>query len=564
LAYATVLLLLAGNCSAITGTNISPSAADRAKWDASTRTATVVVAAYDASDDWKNAADVICDGIADQDTITGVVDCNTRVILSDGTFLINNISVNNYGIFMDCNNCILDMSPGTWIIVDANGESYQHCDPVRQGVGIGGQANYNVTIRGGNIDCNYYGDATTVNKAVMMNGYATDPNLSYNLVIDGVHMMRAKDEGCAIEYSHNGEIKNCYVKDCGWSGITMADMASGSVHNNWVDNCGLIGGNPPLSKNISLLGCSNMDVYQNYITNAKQGGIGINAAAAYIHPSQNISIRDNTITNFKGASGIRSTATDSKYTQGLDISGNDINTMESQSGILLEYIKTFNITNNTIRNCLYWLYLGATCYSGNVEGNRYTSGKLYVTGSTSTKINSLNVFHITDIKELDTDFVYTLNAGETIQTAHSDINQLDIPRIVSVAAVTHTNFTVMQVQVYGYDQFGSLKSNLVDLHAGNGWASQTAAAFSVISFVQIYARTGTGSGDSVVVGINNKVAIPEMLISSASILKAKRNGANIAVPTIDTTYSLLTLAAISDDDDFTFWIKRERNWAIYP
>jgi hypothetical protein len=463
---------------------------------------------------------------------------------------------------MDCNNCTLDMSPGTLILCDANTgnpNDFNRMDCIRQ-TGV----NHDITIRGGTIDCNNFGWGDSINKGIMLNGYYGDVNLCYNFTIDGVTILRARNEGLAIEYSRNGVVRNCHVSECGWSGITMAQVVYGLVYNNDVNNCGLKGGNPPLSRNISSLGCKHLDIFDNTVTNARQGGIGVNADAIYIYRSENISIHNNTIVDCNGAAGIITNAI-GDYTSNLNIRDNYVSTRagSGQQGIWLDCVKNFEVTGNTCKpDGGYWIYVTSNNSTGRIASNRYPSSKIAVISGTGINSFSGSTVFTGSIKAAQADYLHPALDATDIST-HTDVNTLDYPRSVVAAAVSHNNLTYIRVQLGGIDQFGAAYSALLTLNDSDYWTASSPPLVRV-DLVKCYDRTGSGVGDTINVGTNRTIGLGRTLLAATDILKVERNGVGISVPAIDIINGAATMNAITDGDNFTFHIKDNLNWPITP
>ncbi len=137
--------------------------------------------------------------------------------------------------------------------------------------------------------------------------------------------------------------------------------------------------------------------------------------------------------------------------------------------------------------------------------------------------------------------------------------QPDVPRTIVWAFDSHAQITAYTLVIVGVDARGI--SHTETFTAASGWSGETAYAYLVVTSITMTARTGTGVGDTMDIGIGSKVGTKGRI---EAVDKIKKNNAHMAAAsyTVDTTYNTIDLStggAIVAGDDFTVWFRQLEN-----
>lgn len=138
--------------------------------------------------------------------------------------------------------------------------------------------------------------------------------------------------------------------------------------------------------------------------------------------------------------------------------------------------------------------------------------------------------------------------------------QPDVPRTLSWT-LGHSNITEYDITVVGVDSFG--KTITVSWDETAGWSGETLQAFLKITSITMTTRTGTGSGDTMNVGVTDVLGLSNKFYYDQDILRVNKNGASVTVANaqIDPTYGTLDLsvAGLSAGDEYTVWYLSSNN-----
>ncbi len=142
--------------------------------------------------------------------------------------------------------------------------------------------------------------------------------------------------------------------------------------------------------------------------------------------------------------------------------------------------------------------------------------------------------------------------------------QPDQPRTLSGAFDSHANITAYTLVIVGKNAQGQPVSST--LTQADGWSWQTANAFSHINSITMTARTGTGVGDTIDVGIRSKLGVSSPFYAIADVFKVTKNGADFPAASwvAESTYCTIDVAAVAaivDGDVFAVWYKTNLNIA---
>lgn len=258
------------------------------------RTATVVVAAVDASLQARAQADLNCDGVSDQDTINEAFNHlganGGRVVLSEGTFVIDG------PIVIPVDNITL-RGQGRSTLIDGDGLATNEHAIVISGV-------TNCTIKKLAIQTEAGGGKTC--HCIFIEDGANSFEIEYVTIVDsdsdGIHI-----EGTNI---FDGSIHNCHIEDADDYGIYVSMAAANSMLR--------------------------LHIFDNFVTGAGNSGIALWGAAGN---SSYCNIVGN-IVYLNGDEGI--TIWDSDYT----IINNNISFSNGQWGIRVRVSEHVNLNNN--------------------------------------------------------------------------------------------------------------------------------------------------------------------------------------------------------------------------
>ncbi len=143
-------------------------------------------------------------------------------------------------------------------------------------------------------------------------------------------------------------------------------------------------------------------------------------------------------------------------------------------------------------------------------------------------------------------------------------NQPDVPRTLTWAFDSHLQITAFSITFTGTDARGNTITETIT--QASGWTGETANAYATITSIIMTARTGTGAGDTMDIGIGSKLGLSNKISAAAQVFKVTKNKADwpAASYTVDATYSLVDVStggAIVADDNFTVSYKTPMNLA---
>jgi len=139
--------------------------------------------------------------------------------------------------------------------------------------------------------------------------------------------------------------------------------------------------------------------------------------------------------------------------------------------------------------------------------------------------------------------------------------QSDIPRTLSGHFDAHANITAYIIEITGVDARG--RTQVETLTEADGWDWETDNAFAIITSIIMTARTGTGAGDTMDIGITDVLGLANKIYATSDVFKIKKNTANetVAGAQVDVTYCTYDMAVIglAATDDFTIWYRSNLN-----
>ncbi len=329
------------------------------------RTATLVVAASDATAAEKAQADYVCDGTADDVEIQAAVNASEEVKLSTGTFNISN------KITIPSNRQIVGSGVATRVTLANNVDDVVFINSDYTNASGG---NTNIVIRDMLIDGNNLGQGAS---AVIMNKYAAEPDIaeegigtitfSYvtGFALQNLTILNGWLNGIEIVNSSNGEVSNNHVAYAGDDNIGIDGKSSYiKIIGNDAYDIGLYKqktGATGLS-DIEVEDCHDISVVGNnmYQTTAPEtfdvNGLYIVRHAGYAVATYNIVASGNTVNMLGGdvtagyyARGITISSPDATPVQDVSIVGNTVRI----SGTATHYLtQSIYITGLTMKDIL--------------------------------------------------------------------------------------------------------------------------------------------------------------------------------------------------------------------
>lgn len=139
--------------------------------------------------------------------------------------------------------------------------------------------------------------------------------------------------------------------------------------------------------------------------------------------------------------------------------------------------------------------------------------------------------------------------------------QPDKPRTLSGHFDSHVNITAYTIAIVGVDAKGiAITETMTE---ADGWDWETDSAFATITSITMSARTGTGVGDTMDIGITDVLGLSNVIYATGDVYKISKNNANavVAGAQVDATYDTYDMAVIglAGTDDFTIWFRSNLN-----
>jgi hypothetical protein len=176
-----------------------------------------------------------------------------------------------------------------------------------------------------------------------------------------------------------------------------------------------------------------------------------------------------------------------------------------------------------------------------------------------TMFTNQMVEHFQDILAASATYIRSNeDLSEAIPNTFTLDAQPDVPRVLTWAFDAHAQITAYTIVFTGIDAKGAIITETIT--EASGWSGTLSRAFATITSIIMTARTGTGAGDTMDIGIGSKVGLANPIVAAASVFKVKKNNANLAAASytaeaVYDTVDLSTGGAITGGDDFTIWYK---------
>jgi hypothetical protein len=296
--------------------------------------------------------------------------------------------------------------------------------------------------------------------------------------------------------------------------------------------------------------------------------------------TSSISVINNKILNFTSV-GIELLSANNSYIDNNKIIG----TTGSLYGISFNALSPSNgvyVTNNRIKGISTSLLTAGiyerktSAYYGN-EGNYYWGNYIqYATTALKVapdagQVRNARQTTIYSEQHIDT-FTDVLGVVATHVRSNEDLSeaipntftidlQPDVPRTLSGHFDAHANITAYTIVIRGTDASGL--STLETKTEADGWDWETNQAFATITSIIMTARTGTGAGDTMDIGITDVLGLSNKILEIADVYKIKKGQDNQTVATaqVSATYYTYDMSVIglADGDDITIWYRTNLN-----
>ncbi|MBU1067881.1 right-handed parallel beta-helix repeat-containing protein [Patescibacteria group bacterium] len=554
------------------------------------RNATLVVAASDASDLSKAQADYICDGAADDVEIQAAIDAlpagGGLIHLSEGNYLLSaTITLDDY--------VILEGSGWNTIIKAKNAFGNIDC--------IATVSKTGVHVRNLQVDGNFANNpragSNDDQNGIHFNG-CTHSSAEYTYVHDMPdNGLATSSSSTEISFDHNR------VEDCHWKGIMVWEGKRCSVSNNHVKGTNIVVEYLSAEENIiignvienagtaSASGVAiwvvaptfELTICANVIKNSADDGIRLSGGA---NPLRGVVISNNIIVDAAtkgirfyhdgGGLAIASVTINSNYIYnsgyGIQFLGPGIiedvvvigNIIDGSSGFQFDSpgaFTRFTIVGNTVTNG-NWAIYGLNGSKHRIAGNTFNTTN-FINGDLSTAviydqhsdlfmdILAVTANHVVNNEDLSVGLPITFTLAA----------QPDVPRTLSGHFDSHAQITAYTIAITGVDAKGN---TIVETKTeADLWDWETNNAFATVTSIIMSARTGTGAGDTMDIGITDVLGLSNVIYATSDVYKIKKNNANatVAVAQVNATYDTYDMAVIglAATDNFTIWFRSNLN-----
>lgn len=138
--------------------------------------------------------------------------------------------------------------------------------------------------------------------------------------------------------------------------------------------------------------------------------------------------------------------------------------------------------------------------------------------------------------------------------------QPDVPRRLTWSFDSHAQITAFTIVFTGISAKGDVITQTIT--EASGWTGYTNDAYAFVTSIIMTARTGTGAGDTIDIGVNDVIGLANPIPATDWVYKIKKNNAHFPVAsyTVEAVYDTVNLAtagAITGGDDFTIWYKTQ-------
>ncbi len=559
--------------------------------------ATIVVAASDSLN--QGAANYVCDGAADEVEIQAAIDAlptgGGTVLLLEGTFNISSrIELVSNMILAGCgfNTLLYLINAAEDHVIYADGSASAKENIIVRDLQVdGNDANQVGAVNLNGIHFEHDVWESTIENTWVHNckdlgivcwgsvaNHAKDIVIQSNTCYDNVRDGIAVDNDCErIVISNNicnnnvgfgigigSDVVNCVISDNICTGNLIGFYIAVACHYNLIAN-NVFANNT--THGIRYIGASLYNVITgNYIYGNGRNGI--------IFENGNTDTYAQICNNYiylNGWHGMDLYQSSYNIIQGNVILNNSQDTTNTYDGIRIRSTSTHNvISENFIRSDVvnvhrYCYEEAAAVDNNNTVKHNYMSGA----GTALMLIQGADTRAWLQFSDL---FMDVLAVSATQVRSNEDLSagvpitftidaQPDVPRTLSGLFDTHANITAYTIVITGVDAKGNTVTETIT--EADGWDWETSNAFATITSIIMSARTGTGVGDTMDIGITDVLGLSNVIYETGDVYKIKKNNANavVAGAQVDTDYATYDMAVIGlgAADDFTIWYRSNLN-----
>lgn len=507
-----------------------------------TRSATLVVAASDSSASCKAQADYVCSGIDDQVEILAALALAKDIKLSEGTFNIAPFTITQGDVYLhgsgrdatilklqDNSDADAMTLAGRYITLSdftldgnrANQASGNGIVPTYVGFSWADIHNLLIhDVKDAAIDCNT----------------ATDDVDIYSTVIFDC------DKGIDLGAGSGGwNLYGLHIYRCDFAGITMG----GGAKWHLISASRIIGAGTG-KYGIYISGAIFIQIVGCDIDAWARDGIRIECGTANSRKIMitDCIIEDNSYESLGTYSNIFVNMTGAFGVDELTIADNHLTIWTNEKlSIEIPISGAGRVTNASIQGNQITSAAFAGVSSGSIY-DRYSDLFMDVLAVSATHIRSNE-----DLNEAIPN-TFTLDA------------QPDKPRTLSGHFDTHAQITAYTIVITGVDAKGNTVTETFT-EAASPWDFETSNAYATVISIIMTARTGTGAGDTMDIGITDVLGLSNIIYETGDVYKISKNNANatVAGAQIDTDYDTYDMAVIGlgATDDFTIWYRSNLN-----
>lgn len=140
-------------------------------------------------------------------------------------------------------------------------------------------------------------------------------------------------------------------------------------------------------------------------------------------------------------------------------------------------------------------------------------------------------------------------------------HQPDVPRTISFAFDSHANITAFTITIEGWTSLGTYATETFT--EASGWAFESSYAYISISATKMTSRTGSGTGDTIDMGMTDVLGLGHRPFVYGDIYYLKKNTVwqSVASAQYSSTYGTYDMSVIglTAGDDYTFKYRISRN-----
>lgn len=356
--------------------------------------------------------------------------------------------------------------------------------------------------------------------------------ITYAIVCNG-------GSGDIAEYSRDVVFRNICVD------VTANGSTTQNAYRTTIIDCSIVAGERGYLDQGNTEDLKIINSYFNSIWN----GIALSDTSKYI-----------TIMNCKiTVAGARNGITvGGQYTQLLS---NAINTSNRNAITIGGSVSNVNIEDNIISGCIGYNAIGINIAATaiiikNNDVSQVVLGLLDY--GNNTVYSDQHTDLLQDVLALSANHIVNaedLSVGSPITCTLAA--QPDVPRTLSWV-LTHAQITEFTIDFVGVDAKGNIITETVT--EADGWSGELNNAFATITSITFTREAGTGVGDTLDVGIADKLGLSNIIYAAGDVFKVKENNADYTNFTVDATYHTVSIdGVIGAASDYTIWYRTNLN-----